>query len=122
MTVSQTVLVVEDNAALREMLRRMLMRRGYEVVLAEDGREGLELAEKIQPLIILLDMSLPEMNGWEVAGALKSKDCTCDIPVIAITAHAMSGDRERTLHAGCDDYVSKPILSKKLYETIDRLL
>ena len=116
-----TVLVVEDNDALREMFRRRLSRRGYNVELAVDGEEGLVKAADIEPDIILLDMSLPGKNGWTIASELKSESLTNKIPVIAITAHAMRGDRERALQVGCDDYVSKPINFNLLFASMDRL-
>ncbi|MGZ0707699.1 response regulator [Coraliomargarita sp. W4R53] len=115
------VLVVEDNDALREMFRRRLIRRGYNVELAVDGEKGLVKAIEVSPQIILLDMSLPGKNGWSIAGELKSDSRTAAIPIIAITAHAMRGDRERALQVGCDDYVSKPIDFDVLFESMDRL-
>ena len=117
-----TVLIVEDNEVLREMFRRRLVRRGYQVELANDGEEGLIQAIEILPDIILLDMSLPGKNGWTIASELKSKSLTNKIPIIAITAHAMRGDRERALQVGCDDYVSKPINFHVLFESMDRLI
>lgn len=116
------VLIVEDNPVLREMISRRLLRRGYGVVLAKDGEEGLALALAEPPAIILLDMSLPGMDGWAVAGRLKAAAETCEVPVIALTAHAMRGDRERTLAAGCDDYLSKPINFAELTAKMARLL
>lgn len=103
------ILIVEDNAILREMTRRRLKRRGYELLLAEDGEEGLAKVWELSPDIVLLDMSLPVVDGWTVAHKLKSSEKTADIPIIALTAHAMRGDRQRALDAGCDDYVCKPI-------------
>ncbi len=103
------ILLVEDNAILREMIRRRLIRRGYDLILAKDGEEGLVVVREKKPAIVLLDMSLPGKDGWTVAGELKADDATAGIPVIALTAHAMRGDRQRALDAGCDDYVSKPI-------------
>ncbi|WPJ93976.1 response regulator [Coraliomargarita algicola] len=116
-----TVLIVEDNDALREMFRRRLIRRGYQVELAADGEEGLVKAAEDSPDLILLDMSLPGKNGWTIASELKSEAQTKKIPIIAITAHAMRGDRERALQVGCDDYVSKPINFHNLFAAMDRL-
>lgn len=116
------VLLVEDNEMNRDMLSRRLERRGYEIVLAEDGLQGLEQATGSQPEIILLDMSLPGLDGWEVAGRLKADPATAAIPIIALTAHAMAGDRERALQAGCDDYDTKPIELPRLLEKMTALL
>tara|TARA_B100000614_G_C14276673_1_gene381694 strand:- start:66 stop:440 length:375 start_codon:yes stop_codon:yes gene_type:complete len=116
------ILIVEDNDALREMFRRRLIRRKYNVELANDGEEGLVKAAEHPPDLILLDMSLPGKNGWTIASELKSKSQTKNTPIIAITAHAMRGDRERALQAGCDDYISKPINFQNLYASMDRLL
>ncbi|MDQ8209445.1 response regulator [Coraliomargarita sp. SDUM461003] len=116
------ILIVEDNDALREMFRRRLIRRKYNVELANDGEEGLVKAAEHPPDLILLDMSLPGKNGWTIASELKSKSQTKNTPIIAITAHAMRGDRERALQAGCDDYISKPINFQNLYAAMDRLL
>jgi len=116
------ILIVEDNDALREMFRRRLIRRKYNVELANDGEEGLVKAAEHPPDLILLDISLPSKNGWTIACELKSKSQTKNTPIIAITAHAMRGDRERALQAGCDDYISKPINFQNLYAAMDRLL
>ena len=116
------ILIVEDNDALREIFRRRLIRRKYNVELANDGEEGLVKAAEHPPDLILLDMSLPGKNGWTIASELKSKSQTKNTPIIAITAHAMRGDRERALQAGCDDYISKPINFQNLYASMDRLL
>ena len=116
------VLLVEDNEMNRDMLSRRLERRGYEIVLAEDGLQGVEQAATARPDIVLLDMSLPGLDGWEVAGRLKSDPATAAIPIIALTAHAMAGDRERALQAGCDDYVTKPIELPRLLEKMTVLL
>lgn len=104
------------------MLARRLSRRGYEVVVAVDGAEGIEMATSAAPDLVLLDMSLPVVDGWEVAGSLKAGEATRSIPVIALTAHAMSGDRERALDAGCDDYDTKPIELERLLAKIQTLL
>jgi CheY-like chemotaxis protein len=122
MTINGTVLIVEDNDVLREMFRRRLLRRGYEILLAVDGEEGVLLASEFVPELILLDMSLPGKNGWAIAKELKSEKRTKDIPVIAITAHAMRGDREKALQAGCDHYVTKPIHFPTLYKAMDKFI
>lgn len=116
------VLLVEDNEMNRDMLSRRLERRGYEIVLAEDGLQGVEQAATARPDIVLLDMSLPGLDGWEVAGRLKCDPATAAIPIIALTAHAMAGDRERALQAGCDDYDTKPIELPRLLEKMTALL
>jgi CheY-like chemotaxis protein len=108
------ILLVEDNEMNRDMLSRRLMRKKYEVVIAVDGQEGVDMARTEDPDIILLDMSLPIMDGWTAAGILKGDDATKDIPIIALTAHAMSGDREKALEAGADDYDTKPVEFKRL--------
>jgi len=108
------ILLVEDNEMNRDMLSRRLTRRGYEVVIAMDGQEGVNLAASA-PDVILMDMSLPVIDGWEATKRIKADPATAAIPVIALTAHAMSGDREQALAAGCDDYDTKPI-------ELDRLL
>jgi CheY-like chemotaxis protein len=109
------ILLVEDNEMNRDMLSRRLTRRGYEVVIAEDGELGVELAGSASPDVILMDMSLPKIDGWEATRMVKANPATAPIPVIALTAHAMAGDREQALGAGCDDYDTKPI-------ELDRLL
>ncbi len=116
------ILLVEDNEMNRDMLSRRLERRGFEVAIAVDGGEGLEKAVAEQPDLILLDMSLPVMDGWEAARLLKSRSDTHAIPIIALTAHAMSGDRERALEVGCNDYDVKPIEFERLLEKIHTLL
>ena len=103
------ILLVEDNEMNRDMLARRLIRRGYEVVIAVDGDQGVRMAQTEAPDLILMDMSLPVLDGWEATRQLKATTATQTIPVIALTAHAMSGDREKALAAGCDDYDSKPI-------------
>jgi CheY-like chemotaxis protein len=108
------ILLVEDNEMNRDMLSRRLERRGFEVCMAVDGREGLAKAVAEQPDLILLDMSLPVMDGWEAARLLKQRPATAAIPIIALTAHAMSGDRERALEVGCNDYDVKPIEFERL--------
>ncbi len=116
------ILLVEDNEMNRDMLSRRLIKKGFEVVMAFDGQKGLEMATSETPDIILLDMSLPIMDGWEVARNLKSDDKLKAIPVIALTAHAMAGDREKTLEAGCDEYDTKPIEFKRLLGKINDML
>lgn len=116
------ILLVEDNEMNRDMLSRRLMRAGFEIEMALDGRQGLEMASEVRPDLILLDMSLPIMDGWEVASLLKDDETTREIPVIALTAHAMAGDKEKALEAGCDDYDTKPVDLKRLLAKIDSLL
>ena len=116
------ILLVEDNEMNRDMLSRRLIKKGFEVVMAFDGQKGLEMASSETPDIILLDMSLPVMDGWEVARNLKADDALKAIPVIALTAHAMAGDREKTLEAGCDEYDTKPIEFKRLLGKINDML
>lgn len=112
------ILLVEDNEMNRDMLSRRLERKGYEVVIAVDGSEGLKMARSETPDLILMDMSLPVLDGWEATRQLKAQADTKHIPVIALTAHAMSGDREKALDAGCDDYDVKPIEMPRLLEKI----
>jgi CheY-like chemotaxis protein len=116
------VLLVEDNEESRDGLSRHLRRKGYEILLAVDGRQGLDVARAEAPDLILIDMSLPVLDGWEATRQLKADSATRGIPVIALTAHAMAGDRERTLEAGCDDYDTKPIEFPRLLTKIESLL
>jgi two-component system cell cycle response regulator DivK len=116
------ILLVEDNEMNRDMLSRRLERRGYTVLIAVDGQQGLDMAIAEKPDLILLDMSLPVLDGWEVAKRLKSDDGLKVMPVIALTAHAMAGDRERALQAGCDDYDTKPVELPRLLQKIETLL
>ncbi len=116
------ILLVEDNEANRDMLSRRLVRRGYGVVVAVDGAEGVRKAAADMPDLILLDMSLPVLDGWEAARRLKTSSQTGSIPIIALTAHAMSGDRDAALDAGCDDYDTKPIDFPRLLEKMEALL
>jgi CheY-like chemotaxis protein len=118
----QKILLVEDNEMNRDMLSRRLMRKGYSVVIAEDGQRGLELARSEAPDLVLMDMSLPIKEGWAATTELKADPATCAIPVIALTAHAMSGDRERAIAAGCDDYDTKPVDFSRLLGKIEALL
>lgn len=115
------ILLVEDNELNRDMLARRLQRKGYEVSVAVDGRDGLESARRDPPDLMLLDMDLPVLDGWEVARRLKSDGDTRDIPIIALTAHAMVGDRDRAIDAGCDDYDTKPVEFQRLLEKISAL-
>jgi len=116
------ILVVEDNEMNRDMLSRRLQRRGFEVTCAVDGNDGIERARSDVPDLILMDMSLPELDGWEATRALKGAPETRHIPIIALTAHAMSGDREKAIQAGCDDYETKPIELPRLLEKVEALL
>jgi CheY-like chemotaxis protein len=116
------VLLVEDNETNRDMLSRRLVRRGFEVVFAVNGKQGVDLARSEKPDIILMDMSLPIMDGWEATRCVKSDDATRSVPVIGLTAHAMSGDREKAIEAGCDDYDTKPVELDRLIGKIERLL
>ncbi len=116
------ILLVEDNEMNRDMLSRRLARKGYEVVIAIDGQQGIELARSETPDLILMDMSLPVVDGWEATRQLKSAPETQSIPVIALTAHAMAGDREKAVEAGCNDYDIKPIELPRLLEKIEALL
>lgn len=116
------ILLVEDNEMNRDMLSRRLVRRGYEVLIALDGQMGITMAEAESPDLILMDMSLPVMDGWEATRALKANPGTRHIPVIALTAHAMSTDRDKALDAGCDDYDTKPIELPRLLGKVEALL
>ena len=113
------ILLVEDNEMNRDMLSRRLMKKGFDVVIAVDGQEGLNMTHSERPDLILLDMSLPVMDGWTVAASLKGNSTTVSIPIIALTAHAMAGDREKALDAGCDDYDTKPVEFKRLLGKIN---
>jgi CheY-like chemotaxis protein len=116
------ILLVEDNEMNRDMLSRRLLRKGYEVMEAIDGRQGIEMASRELPDLILMDMSLPEIDGWEATRQIKRSPSTGHIPVIALTAHAMSGDRERALKAGCDDFDTKPVDWTRLLGKMQHLL
>ena len=122
MTTMGKILIVEDNAMNRDMLSRRLLRSGYSVVMAEDGKRGIESAHAEGPDIILMDMSLPEIDGWEATRRLKSSKSTRRIPVIALTAHAMLSDRQRCMEAGCDDYDTKPVDYQRLLTKIQAAL
>jgi CheY-like chemotaxis protein len=116
------ILLVEDNEMNRDMLSRRLIRKGYEVVMALDGQQAIDMAASERPDVILMDMSLPVIDGWEATRRVKAADGTRGIPVIALTAHAMAGDREKALEAGCDDYDTKPIDLPRLLEKITAVL
>ena len=116
------VLIVEDVPENRDMLERRLSRRGFEIVLASDGLQAIDLAERERPDIILMDMNLPEIDGWEATRRLRSEPRTAALPIIALTAHGMEGDREKALEAGCDDHHAKPVELPRLLEQIDALL
>jgi two-component system, cell cycle response regulator DivK len=117
-----TILIVEDNEMNRDMLSRRLQRRGYEVVIATDGEAGVAAAARHRPDLVLMDMSLPVIDGWEATRQVKAAPATRAIPVIALTAHAMAGDREKAIEAGCDDYDIKPIDLPRLLGKITMLL
>jgi CheY-like chemotaxis protein len=116
------ILLVEDNELNRDMLSRRLIRKGYDVVIAIDGAQGLALARSEAPDLILMDMSLPVISGWDITKTLKADAQTVSIPIIALTAHAMSTDRDHAIQAGCDDYDTKPIELSRLLEKIETLL
>ena len=108
------ILIVEDNEMNRDMLSRRLERKGFEVVMAEDGQKGVNMSKSESPNLILMDLSLPVMDGWEATSTIKADNDTKDIPIIVLTAHAMAGDREKALEAGADEYDTKPIDFKRL--------
>jgi two-component system cell cycle response regulator DivK len=116
------ILLVEDQEMNRDMLSRRLIKRGYDVSIAVDGAEGLDKARSEAPDLILMDMSLPVIDGWEATRRLKAEEATRGIPVVALTAHAMSTDREKAMEAGCDAYETKPVELPRLLETIEKLL
>ena len=116
------ILLVEDNEMNRDMLSRRLERKGHQLVLAADGEQGLSIARSERPDLILMDLSLPEMDGWEATRRLKADCATRHMPVIALTAHAFPGDREKAMEAGCDDYDTKPVDFKRLDGKIETLL
>jgi two-component system cell cycle response regulator DivK len=118
----QKILLVEDNEMNRDMLSRRLIRSGYEVVIAIDGQQGAEMALSEQPDLILMDMSLPVIDGWEATRRVKANRATRGIPVIALTAHAMAGDREKAMEVGCEDYDTKPVEISRLLGKIAALL
>jgi two-component system cell cycle response regulator DivK len=116
------ILLVEDNEMNRDMLSRRLVRNGFEVVMAVNGREGLDMAVRENPDLILMDMSLPVLDGWDATRQLKADPKTAGIPVIALTAHAMDSDRQKALEAGCDDFDTKPIELPRLLEKMRALI
>lgn len=116
------ILLVEDNEGNRDSLSRRLQRRGFEVLSAIDGKAGVEMARANQPDLILMDMNMPELDGWEATRLLKADPCAAHVPVIALTAHAMIGDRERALGAGCTDYHTKPVEFTRLLLQIETIL
>ena len=116
------ILLVEDNDINRDMLSRRLERRGYQVAIALDGEQGVSMAGVEAPDLILMDMSLPVLDGWEAARQLKAAPETRSIPIIALTAHAMVGDREKAIESGCDDYDTKPVEFQRLLEKIETIL
>ena len=116
------ILLVEDHEEIWDFLSRRLKRRGYDVVVATDGQQGVDRARSDKPDIILLDMNLPVMDGWTAARAIKDAHEIAHVPIIALTAHAMSGDREKALAAGCDDYHPKPVDFSRLVEQVEALI
>lgn len=116
------ILLVEDDEMNRDMLSRRLQRKGYQIVTAIDGNESIQAAQAYQPDVILMDMSLPGMDGWEATKRLRALPKTATIPIIALTAHAMTGDRERALDVGCNDYDTKPVDLSRLLDKIQSLL
>ena len=116
------ILIVEDNEMNRDMLSRRLARRGYQIAMAVDGEEGIAAAKRENPDLILMDMSLPVVDGWEATRRLKADAGTRTIPVIGLTAHAMAGDRDKVIAAGCDDYDTKPVELPRLLQKIEALL
>ena len=116
------ILIVEDNEMNRDMLSRRLIRKGFEVVMAEDGQKGVDMSVSERPDLILMDLSLPVMDGWQATSTIKEAEGTKDIPIIVLTAHAMAGDREKALEAGADEYDTKPIEFKRLLGKINEFL
>ena len=116
------ILLVEDNEMNRDMLSRRLARKGFDVAIAEDGHRGVDMAAAETPDLILMDMSLPVIDGWEATRRIKGASETATIPIIALTAHAMASDREKAMQAGCDDYDTKPVELPRLLEKIGKLL
>lgn len=117
----KTILLVEDNELNRDMLSRRLERKGFEIMIATDGKQGVQLAQSALPDLILMDMSLPIMDGWEATRLLKQDPVTKAIPIVGLSAHAMAGDREKALNAGCDDYETKPVDLTRLVSKIEGL-
>jgi two-component system cell cycle response regulator DivK len=116
------ILIIEDNEENRDALSRRLQRRGFEVIFAVDGLEGMEKVRNEKPDLVLMDMNMPKLDGWEATRQLKADDATREVPVIALTAHAMAGDRERALEVGCVDYHTKPVELAKLLAQIEAIL
>ena len=116
------ILIVEDNEMNRDMLSRRLERKGYDVVMAEDGKKGVDMSKSENPDLILMDLSLPVMDGWEATSTIKGNEETNSIPIIVLTAHAMAGDREKALDAGADEYDTKPIDFKRLLGKIKEFI
>ena len=116
------ILMVEDNEENRDALSRRLQRRGFEVLMAVDGKQGVEMAKAERPDLILMDMNMPELDGWEATRQIKADPATAALPVIGLTAHAMSGDRERAIAAGCTDYHTKPVEFPRLLGQIEAIL
>ena len=116
------ILLIEDNEMNRDMLSRRLTRKGFEIAIAEDGEHGVEMAQSESPSLILMDISLPVMDGYEATRQIKANPTTRSIPIVALTAHAMSGDREKCLEAGCDEYETKPVDLPRLLDKIEKLL
>ncbi len=116
------ILIVEDNEMNRDMLSRRLMKKGYEITIAVDGQEGVDKSKEVNPDLILMDMSLPKIDGWEATRLVKANPDTKHIPVIALTAHAMAEDREKAMNAGCDEYDTKPVELPRLLEKIQALI
>jgi len=116
------IVLVEDNEFNRDMLSRRLIKRGYEVLMAEDGSQGVELVRRERPDVVLMDMSLPVMDGWEATRTLKADEQTRHIPVIALTAHAMKGDEDKARAAGCDDFDTKPVDLPRILGKIEAML
>ena len=116
------ILLVEDNEMNRDMLTRRLERKGFEVIIAVDGQQGVDMAGSESPALILMDLSLPVIDGWEATRLIKADPATQNIPVIALTAHAMAGDEQKAREAGCDDYDTKPVDIKRLLEKIGKFL
>jgi two-component system cell cycle response regulator DivK len=116
------ILIIEDNEENRDALSRRLQRRGFEVIFAVDGLEGMEKVRNEKPDLVLMDMNMPKLDGWEATRQLKTDEATREVPVIALTAHAMAGDRERALEVGCVDYHTKPVELAKLLAQIEAIL
>jgi CheY-like chemotaxis protein len=116
------ILIVEDNEMNRDMLSRRLKRKGYEVEVAVDGQQGVDMAKALMPDIVLMDMSLPVLDGWAATKTLRNNEATTALKIIALTAHAMDGDRQKAIKAGCNDYDTKPIDLKRLLGKIEELL